>query len=125
MAYVDYEYYRGDFGGAAIPEEMFPRCVRLAEKYVDHYTFKRILDPERVEGLKDCVCEMAEVVYTLCFKEAGVVKKSENIDGYAVSYVTEQIDGESVEVILHEKLYAICSLHLMNTGVMYRGLNAD
>lgn len=123
MAYVDYEYYRGDFGGAAIPEEMFPRCVRLAEKYVDHYTFKRILDPERVEGLKDCVCEMAEVVYTLCFKEAGVVKKSENIDGYAVSYVTEQIDGEVAESVLHRKMYAIVKLWLGNTEFLYLGVD--
>lgn len=123
MAYVDYEYYRGDFGGAAIPEEMFPRCVRLAEKYVDHYTFKRILDPERIEGLKDCVCEMAEVVYTLCFKEAGVVKKSENIDGYAVSYVTEQIDGEVAESVLHRKMYAIVKLWLGNTEFLYLGVD--
>lgn len=123
MAYVDYEYYRGDFGGAAIPEEMFPRCVRLAEKYVDHYTFKRILDPERIEGLKDCVCEMAEVVYTLCFKEAGVVKKSENIDGYAVSYVTEGMDGEAVESVLQRKMYAIIKLWLGNTGLLYQGVD--
>lgn len=123
MAYVDYEYYRGDFDGAAIPEEMFPRCVRLAEKYVDHYTFKRILDPERIEGLKDCVCEMAEVVYTLCFKEAGVVKKSENIDGYAVSYVTEGMDGEAVESVLQRKMYAIIKLWLGNTGLLYQGVD--
>ena len=64
---------------------------------------------------------MAEAVYNLRFKDDGKVKKAENTDGYSVTYLTEQKDGEDADVLLRGKLYGICSTYLAHTGLMYRG----
>lgn len=122
MAYASYEYYRDEFGGTAIPESLFRRCADFAGRQIDFFTFRRITDPDSVEGLKDCACEMAEAVYNIRYRDNGKVKKSENIDGYSVTYLTEQKDGEDAGALLRGKLYAICSTYLMHTGLMYRGI---
>lgn len=121
MAYTSYEYYQGEFGGTTIPEKLFRRCANIASRQIDYYTFNRITDPDSVEPLADCACEMAEAVYNLRFKDAGKVKKAENIDGYSVTYLTEQKDGEDADMFLRSKLYGICSAYLAHTGLMYRG----
>lgn len=125
MAYATYGYYVSEFGGNAVPEPLFARCMNLAGRYIDRYTFGRIPqdDAGSIDGLSDCACEMAEAIYNARFKEEyGKVKKSESIDGYSVSYVTEQKDGEDVNAFLEKKLYGICFLYLSDTGLLYRGI---
>lgn len=124
MAYATYEYYTTTFGGSEIPGERFIRCINLAGTYIDRFTYGRIKDPASVDGLADCACEMAEAVYAAKYKQDGSrEKKSESIDGYSVSYVTEQKDGEDANALLARKLYSICSLYLMDTGLMYAGVH--
>lgn len=122
MAYASYEYYRCQFAGEIIPENLFRRCVSYASSQIDYYTFHRIKDPEGVENLADCACEMAEAVYNIRYKDGGKVKKLENIDGYSVSYLAERKDGEDADVLLRGKLYGICCTYLAHTGLMYRGI---
>lgn len=122
MAYATYEYYRDEFGGTAIPEAQFRRCVNFASRQIDYFTFDRITGPDSVKNLPDCACEMAEAVYNIRYKDNGKVKKSENTDGYSVTYLTEQKDGEDADTLLRRKLYAVCSTYLMHTGLMYRGI---
>lgn len=126
MAYATYEYYRDEFGGTAIPEELFQRCMNHASRQMDYFTFNRITESEVADIVRDCACEMAEAVYEVRFKGRdadGKVRKSENIDGYSVTWLTEQKDGEDADTLLRGKLYGICSTYLMHTGLMYRGTN--
>ena len=123
MAYASYEYYRDEFGGTAIPETLFQRWANIASRQIDYFTFGRITDPGSVKNLPDCACEMAEAVYNIRYKDSGKVKKSESIDGYSVTYLTEQKDGEDADALLRGKLYGICSMYLMHTGLMYRGID--
>jgi len=126
MAYASYEYYRNEFGGTAIPEEVFRRCVNLASRQIDYFTFNRITEADVADLIRDCACEMAEAVYGVRFKGRdadGKVKKSESIDGYSVTWLTEQKDGEDVDTLLRGKLYGICSTYLAHTGLMYRGMD--
>lgn len=121
--YADYEYYKENFGGKLIPEENFNRSVIMAGRYIDLFTFDRITgeNQDKIEGLKDCACDMAESIYKVLTVDSGKEKKSETTDGYSVSYVTEQSDGESIMDVLKRNLYAIATLYLSRTGLLYSG----
>lgn len=119
MIYADYDYYKNEFGGSVVPEPSFIRAVKIASSYMDVFTFNRILKSDIVDLIKDCACDMAETVYQLKLKEStDKTIKSESNDGYSVSYVTEQKDGQDVNLLLKNKLYHICKVYLLNTGLM-------
>lgn len=125
MVYATYEYYTETYFGTAIPETVFPRMIRKASQYIDYFTFGR-LSEENVDSyptLPDCACDMAEVIYKMTEGSPGVgrEKKSENTDGYSVTYVTESVDGQSKEDVLKKKLYSIAKLYLLETGLLYCG----
>ncbi len=121
---VDYKYYIEDFGGEKISTESdFKRTINLAETHLRNFTFNRIKnDVENEHLIKSCICEMCDAIYDMTLKDNGKVKKSENTDGYSVSYVTERIDGQDAEKALENKLYRIAKVYLGNTGLLYRGV---
>lgn len=119
MVYVDNEYYTEEYCGTAIPKDIFPQMAMKACRYIDYFTFDRLADEDNAQypTLQACACEMAELIYRsgdLSNKE----KKSESIDGYSVSYVTETTDGQLIDNVLKEKLYSIAKRYLMNTGLL-------
>ena len=71
-------------------------------------------------AVKDAVCAVADV-YHSCEKkkEAGAVK-SENNDGYSVSYAVEQMDGQTIEELIGKKAYKAASTYLLPTGWLSR-----
>lgn len=120
---VEYGYYISEFGGEEIPEEKFKRISKLANTYLERFTHNRIKDDaEDKEKVRDCICEMCETIYITLYKNEGAEKKSESTDGYSVSYVTEQQDGEDKNVMLQKKLYRIAQNYLANTGLLYLGV---
>lgn len=120
---VRYEYYMSQFGGEEIPVEKFKRASRLANTYLEHFTFGRVKnDTENADKILNCLCEMCEAIYLLMFKDNGTEKKSENIDGYSVSYVTERADGVDKNTILEKKLFRIAKTYLEDTGLLYLGV---
>lgn len=121
---VDYKYYIEDFGGEKISTESdFKRTINLAETHLCNFTFNRIKnDVENEHLIKSCICEVCDAIYDMTLKDNGKVKKSENTDGYSVSYVTERIDGQDAEKALENKLYRIAKVYLGNTGLLYRGV---
>lgn len=122
--YVDYKYYSDVFGGNLIPEVEFIRAATTASLYIDRFTYNRIKsDPSSVAGLQDCACDMAESVYKMLYLDAGAQKKSESIDGYSVSYVTAQQDGEDIRTTLTRNLYAIAALYLSGSGLLFAGVD--
>lgn len=116
--YVDYAYYAQEYAGEKIPEEKFNRYERRAEAYIRKLTYVRG-DIFAVESnsVKDAVCAVADVycAYDLKLGESGALK-SENNDGYSVTYVTEQTDGQTVEELIQKKAYATASMYLIPTG---------
>ena len=118
--YVDYSYYMDQYGGD-IPEKDYPAAERKAEAYIRKLTYIRgnIFAIENV-AVKDAVCAVADV-YASCEKkkDTGTVK-SENNDGYSVSYAVEQADGQTVEELIRKKAYEAASTYLLPTGWLSR-----
>ncbi len=118
--YVDYGYYADQYGGG-IPEKEFLSAERKAEAYIRKLTYIRgnIFTTEDM-AVKDAVCAVADV-YHSCEKkkEAGAVK-SENNDGYSVSYAVEQMDGQTIEELIGKKAYKAASTYLLPTGWLSR-----
>lgn len=124
--YVDYEYYVQGYVGEKIPEKKFNGCERRAEAHIRKLTYVRgdifAVENDTVkDALKDAVCAVADVycAYDREQDETGVVK-SENNDGYSVTYVTEQADGQTVEELIQKKAYAAASMYLLPTGWLSR-----
>lgn len=120
--YVDYAYYAEKYGGDKITEKQFTVYERRAEVYIRKLTYVRgdvfaVVD----DAVKDAVCAVSEVygVYDQKYAASGVVK-SENNDGYSVTYVTEQKDGQTVEELIQKKAFAAASMYLIPTGWLSR-----
>ena len=88
----------------------------------DRFTFDRLKNESYDNVVKNCLCDMAETIYKVERQSDEKVKKSENTDGYSVSYVTEIADGQDVHEVLRKKLYGIAECYLMNTGLLYLGV---
>lgn len=120
--YVDYAYYVQEYAGEKIPEMKFDGYERRAEAYIRKLTYVRG-DIFAVESntVKDAVCAVADVycAYDRKLGESGALK-SENNDGYSVTYVTEQTDGQTVEELIQKKAYAAASMYLIPTGWLSR-----
>ena len=75
--------------------------------------------PEIPDRVKDAICAMAEIDYQEEKKTPGV--KSENSDGYAVTYADSgNTTGASGRVAL---MYQEASIYLGNTGLLYKGVS--
>lgn len=120
--YADYQYYTEEFGGTKVPKESFVKAERWAETYIRRLTYiAGDIFAESVDIVKDAVCAAAEVYY-VCTKNSTVngAVKSENNDGYSVSFVVEQYDGQTVEALTRRKAYDAVSVYLLPTGWMSR-----
>ena len=105
-----------------LTESAFKKTRDLADVYMYDFTSGRAeSDTENEHRIKSCLCEMCDVIYNLTANDGKIVK-SENTDGYSVSYVTERIDGQDAEKVLENKLYRIAKVYLGNTGLLYRGV---
>ena len=112
--YVDYEYYVNTFLGTAIPATSFPALEKKAEAFLHRITFGRVKRlPEIPTEVKDAICAMAEYNFQADKKTPGV--KSENIDGYSVSY------SDSTETSKNTELYGVAKNYLSDTGLLHRG----
>ncbi|MCB5881021.1 hypothetical protein LIR45_01280 [Lachnospiraceae bacterium EP-SM-12S-S03] len=119
---LDYEHYLNKYDSYKIPEELFVQMVKKAERYLNQFTFGGIQEVSYDTEIKNCICEMAEVIYIEETKKSDGIKKSENIDGYSVTYVTEMLDGEDRKAVLQRQLYHIAERYLMHTGLLYLGV---
>lgn len=112
--YVDYEYYKESFFGSKISEKDFPKYEMQAEAFLNRIAFDRIKRlPEIPDEVKKAICAMAECSFQEDKKTPGI--KSENIDGYAVSF------EDSTDTFRNTELYGIAKTYLSNTGLLFRG----
>ena len=121
--YVDYNYYHETFGGSKITEAAFPSWEKRAEAVLHRITFNRILKrPELIteailDNIRMAICAMSETDFRESKKTPGV--KSENTDGYSVSYGdTGSANGEAGRI--HE-MYQSAMTYLHDTGLLFKG----
>ena len=110
------EYYFKNFieaGIGKIPAKqvLFWENKALAE--LNALTASKIMqeDEENI-SIQQCICEIADALY---IEENGGNIRSENNDGYSVTYT----DGENI----HDKIRRIAERYLLNTGLLYRGFD--
>ena len=108
---VDYRFYQDTYGGGNVPESAWKRLELKAVQRIDNYTFGRTdcdwAGKSWENRAKCAVCEIAEVMHYMD-KMGG--KKSENTDGYSVSFESS--------ATLQRKLYGIAGTDLAHTGLM-------
>ncbi len=119
--YADYTFYAERYGGS-MKEADFERYALSASQYIQNVTHGKS-DGYDGDELKYATCESADTLFSVgqassnSFKE----KKSENTDGYSVTYVTEGKDGETSEELTERKVYGIVRKWLLSTGLLYAG----
>ncbi len=114
--YADYKYYTDEYMGTSIQANDFPRYARWASCLIDRITSGRVRKLEEVPScVKDAMCAAAET----CFQQnqkAGRIKKSENNDGYSVSYADAEKEDDMIQ-----RAAADIRTYLAGTGLTYRG----
>lgn len=112
---VDYDFYRGVYGGDKIDESpKFTRLANEAETLVDYYTFGRatkVKDESLLKKVKLTICKLID--------EYKVIEEMGNIKSFSegkqsITYV-DQVNP-------NHRLYEIIYVNLALTGLMYRGL---
>ena len=108
---ADLAFYNENFGGdIKIPASLFPLFERRAENELMYITGGKIKGKDD-ECIKICICEMAEFLYE-CLEKGGL--RSENNDGYSVTYQERDIKQE---------LLKIAQVNLNDTELLFRGVN--
>ena len=115
--YVDYDFYNSKYGGT-LNKEAFIKYEPRAEAYIRYFLFSKA-------EMLDQACDVIgghyakkETQTAQCGSSS--VVKSENIDGYSVSYAVEQVDGETEESYLRKKAYDAAYFYLLPLGVLNR-----
>lgn len=118
--YADYEYYKNSFSGILIPEEEFPLLANKVSRYLDHVTMHRI--SEATDKVKNAVCAGAEALYEFIQMYKNIPKgiKSENTDGYSVTY--SEFDMDKFKRQENTVMYNAFAQELSGTGLMYQGV---
>lgn len=122
--YADYAFFIEQYGGA-MDEESFRKAIIGASQYIRYITMNRS-DNTDAEEIKYAACAVADVYYsTIIAEENGnskaLGKKSETIDGYSVTYVTDRADGETAEIFFKKKAYEAVKQWLGPIGLLYKG----
>lgn len=118
--YADYDFYLNSWHGQM--EEMdFSRNILSASQYIRYVTAGKS-DSYDGEELKYASCEAADAYYQASMDMAGGKGrvKSENNDGYSVTYAAEGKDGETSESLTARKVYGIVRKWLLPTGLLSR-----
>lgn len=118
--YADYEFYTEKAKGK-LEKEVFEAEVLEASFFLRYLTLGKS-DWLQPEALSYAACAIADMYVTEKYKIASGKgrKKSENNDGYSVSFVTELNEGETAEELLTRKAGRIARQYLTGTGLLNR-----
>lgn len=121
--YADYRFYNSEYGSFSIPEAKFQKAILSATQYIKYVTAGRS-DQYAGEAIKFVACAVAELYAEIFGLADGCNSisqiKSENNDGYSVSYVTESLDGETREEFFKRKAYVVAQQWLQGTNLLNR-----
>lgn len=118
--YADYEFYTTKAKGK-LEKEVFGSEVLGASFFLRHLTLGRsdCIQPEVLAYAACAIADMYAVEKKKMISGEGRMK-SENNDGYSVSFVTELKDGESMEEMIARKAGRIARQYLSGTGLLSR-----
>lgn len=127
--YADYNFYTEIYGGK-MEEEDFNRQILTASQYIRYLTMGAS-DGYDGDELKYAACSAADLYYSVSLNTNGASSvgsgignigtvKSENNDGYSVTFVTEGKDGETQEELVGRKIYSEIRKWLIPTGLLRR-----
>ena len=118
--YADYEFYIENMHGK-LDRDIFEKEVLEASFFLRYLTFGKS-DMVQPEELQYAACAVADMYVKEKQKidEGETGKKSESIDGYSVTYASEQKDGEILEELLSRKASKIAKRYLLRTGLLTR-----
>ena len=129
--YIDFEYYSGTFGGTKIPEDGFAAYARKASLKMDTFTFGRLQRwgaADLPDSVFDACCAIAEVMYEYDEKQSAIaeatgggVLKSENNDGYSVSFATTDRVADTKSI--NSEVGGIVETYLGHSGLLFRGVS--
>lgn len=112
--YVDYEYYTREYCGSKTPKEAFEFHEKKAEALLHRITFDRVKRlPAIPDCVKDAICAMADISFQYSKKPPEI--KSENTDGYSVTY--SDMDAKKMNAEMNEA----ARVYLDNTGLLFKG----
>lgn len=119
--YADYSFYGSPFGGSLLSEAEFPALERRAALHIDRITFERLKHGWPVtDSVKMAVCAVAEALkrHEQAERTAEVAAglKSENNDGYSVTYQ----DPDTTLAALSAAMTEAARAYLIYTGLMDR-----
>ncbi len=122
MIQVDFSFYQGIYGGTMIPDaNAFRQPINKANAYLAQVMHRKLQDSDQEAAVKLCLCEISDLLYQDAqtrIEHKGREVKSENTDGYSVSYTTSA-DGYGID---HD-VYATIRRNLSPTGLLYAGVN--
>lgn len=116
--YTDYAFYQNTYKGDLIPSDKFDYYCRKSTQYIKTNTFDRVDENDVPESVKNCCCELCDVLYKAeqSTKANGIT--SEKVGEYSVSYESTQNIKENQQ----KDMMDVLKLWLANTGLLYRGL---
>lgn len=118
MMYADYDYYTNNYGGSEVSEADFPRFAARAGAYLDKLTFGRAAAHADDERLKNCFCEICDLLKK-SHDSGGAVKTSESVGSWSVSYDTAGSSSSEAD-----KVRSCCQLWLPSEW-LYRGVGRE
>lgn len=118
--FANYSYYTDSWAGTLIPAQEFNSYARKAERLINYIVSGGV--KEVTEPVKNAVCAAAEAAYELRKSIENIPQgiKSENTDGYNVTYKDYNAD----DLADREKraMFKAIRQELYNTGLLYQGV---
>lgn len=111
--YADYDFYVTEYHGTLSFED-FDRAVVPASAYIKKATLGRSekSDCEELKYACCALCDEYKSIYLSVDEESGKAIKSENTDGYSVTYASEATDGTTKEELWSKKALALLRFYL-------------
>ncbi|MCI8420457.1 MAG: hypothetical protein HFF79_08160 [Oscillospiraceae bacterium] len=122
--YIDFNYYKDIYGGSLLTKDDFATAAKEAEDYIRYLTYIKgdiFADTAQADAIKNAVCAAAEAYSRSAgeLSEGGNIK-SESRDGFSVSFVVSQKDGESRDDYVKRYMYQVIRARLLPTGWLSR-----
>lgn len=121
MNYADEFYYKVEYlcGREAVIDTAFDFYARSATGEIKRFTGRNIDESNIPDCVKNCCCELAELVYTHEKTTADTNgKASESVGGWSVSYESK----EQAEANFNNAVSACIYKWLSGTGLLFAGV---
>ncbi len=126
---VDYNYYKKINEDSSIPESSFKKYSLNASSKINYYTSNKIDGTKLDDNIRNTACEIIDLLVeqeklkTKLIEDKEVA--SEIVGPHSKTYVNKS-NLQSSKLLSSEELekecYRICYEHLVQTGLMYRGI---